>query len=189
MPAGATNLRGVLVVAPVALLVVGAFVYGVRFPAAIPGGPLGEDRGGGGVGFSADVGEPVSTGLLQLRNRSDVTAEIRRVELVGKDPGLTLVGAVVFPGHSHIGTANGFPPPMQPNRRARLFDAVGARIRPGQAVDVIIGFAASAPGKHGFERVAVRYRARGLPYRALHSLAGVVCAPESRVRSCLEDDF
>jgi hypothetical protein len=185
--AGETSSRGPLAVAVVVVLAAGVFAYGVRTPAAIPGGPL-ADEVGVSVGMPADPGRRVSTGLLRVRNPSDVTAEIRRVELVGKDPTLTFVGALVLPRiGTMIGSDRGFPPrSLSARRRASLVEVFGARIPPGQAVDVILGLAALRPGTHGFEQVAVRYRARGLTYRAVYGIRAVVCVP--RARGC-PDDF
>ena len=165
---------GLLVPAALALA---AFAYGVRTPAALPGGPFGDYGDGANlVAMPADVGEPVSLGAMPLRNRGDVPVEIRAVELVGQEPAVRFVGALVSRGPAGIGGVPGFPPEPDRHRRPRFEPAVGARPEPGEFVELVV----TEPGAHGFDDVAVRYRARGLPYGIAMGLGGRVCAPATR---------
>jgi hypothetical protein len=179
----AEGRRSAFLAIALAAVLVAAAVYAVLAPSE---GPLDAPDSGGVVGVPADVDERVSIGHPGLQNPTDADIEIRRVEVVGKDPGLELVGALVFPGHSGLGSAIGFPPPT--DRRARLVDATDATIESGQMFDVIIGVAASAPGRHTFEGFAIDYRAGVLSFREVVSSRTLLCAPERLGESCLDRD-
>jgi hypothetical protein len=173
-----------------AVLAAAALLDADETPAVVVGGPLAppEEHARVGAAGVVDVGERYSVGFMRLHNRGEEVAELERIELLGRDPQLRLVGALVLPRVWSMGTDHGFPPPfIPPRRRATFVEAVGATIAPDWAVDVWVGIATAARGRHGFRDVAVHYRSGGRRYRTVYPISAFLCAPRSWPGNCPGD--
>ncbi len=131
------------------------------------------------TGTAADVGEPLTYGLLVLKGVDSQPMELERVELARVDGGVRMVGSYVQPTSvgRGIALAYGYPPPRPgPDRHP----VAGYRLVPHATLRVLVGFEATRPGHHAFHALRLYYRARGHRYRTDYPLAARVCAPKAR---------
>jgi hypothetical protein len=162
-------------------------------PARRTGGPLAcEDCGRSATAVPVHIGEPVSMGPLFLRNETDKSIRIERVELLGVDPGLELIGllAVEPDGrHPFVGGDRGFPPPGSSGTRHAV---PGYQLAPAhskaEVVQILFGLRLTRPGRAGARRIAVDYRVGDVPYRAYFDHSMWLCTPRYR-KVCIDPSW
>jgi hypothetical protein len=171
-----------------ALAAVALFVAIIRAVVGSSGddqGPLvAEIRGHVGVGQPVDAGFSVSiSGPFVVKNTSDRTLELDRVELVGLQSGI-FRGAYVVPyphrpAHPHqpyIGAAPGYQVPPD----GRVLPRV--TVAPDTQVAIVMGFRAKQ-GRHAWARIGLLYHQGSNTYRRDVAFSGAVCAPVAKYRT------
>jgi hypothetical protein len=162
-------------------------------PARRTGGPLAcEDCGRSATAVPVHIGEPVSMGPLFLRNETDKSIRIERVELLGVDAGLELIGLLaVEPDGRHplVGGDRGFPPPGSGGFRHPVpgYELAPARTR-AAVVQILFGLRLTTPGRAGARRIAVDYRVGDVPYRAYFDHSMWLCTPRYR-KICIDPSW
>jgi hypothetical protein len=136
------------------------------------------------LGLPTDVGEAVTTGLVELINHGRRPVVLRHVALAHAS-GIRLVGALAYPRQSStpIGALSGFPVP--PGLPARLTPhggkpIAGYVVQPGdrRAVRIMLGITPTRPGKGRFRGVVVTYEADQKKHRVVYPLSFRLCAPK-----------
>ncbi len=181
--------RGFVVAAVTA--VVAAAAIGVAFVIGpwheLPPGPLGVETGvPNQISFDVDAGRSFTYGLVVLENRSERSAEVTGVELVGTIGSLELVSSSIrglrdAPDHGLIANDRSFPPSAL---GGVLRPAIGSLIEPYRAppdgVELVLELRANDPGGHGFAAVAVDYRQGNRAFRVVFPSSLRVCVgPEN----------
>jgi len=154
------------------------------------GGPLAcPDCGRSATALPVNIGKPVSMGPLPLRNEGDRDVTLERVELVGVDRALALIGMVVVEPdgrHPLVGAGPGFPP-AEPG--GTIHPVRGYVLPPAQTnanyVQILFGLRLTAPGRAGARRIAVDYRVGDVPYRAYFDHSMWLCTPRYR-KVCID---
>ena len=129
-------------------------------------------------------------GPLTLRNKGDEVATLERVELLEMDPGLELVGSLVVEPDGRgplVGSGYGFPPRDPGGATAPVR---GFRLGPASAnrdyVQILVGVRLKAQGRSGARRIAVDYRAGGVPYRAYFEHSIWLCTDRKDPERCID---
>jgi hypothetical protein len=134
-------LLGLIPVAAAAAIVGYIFVPG---SASLGSGPLGPPGNPDTACLPVSPGQADTEGLQNPTNNSGDTLVIDHVALASPQ-NITLVGAYIVPGTGLVGAWRGFPPPAGQLAKdvslARWRRAVGARVLPGQTIDVVVGLA------------------------------------------------
>ena len=192
-------LRRVIAALTVALLVgaLGLALVEVR-PGLLgrrDGGPLAcphrGECGRSATGGPVNVGASASLGPLALRNEGDETVTVERVELLGVDPGLELIGMlVVKPDGRHplVGSSRGYPPP-EPGGSTHAVR--GYQLAPAKSnadyIQILFGLRLRSPGRAGARRIAVDYSAGDVPYRAYFDHSMWLCTHRvDRTEGCID---
>ena len=131
-------------------------------------------------------------GPLLLRNETDKSIRIERVELVGVDAGLDVIGLMaVEPDGRHplVGGDRGFPPPGSGGIRhaVRGYELAPARSK-RDVVQILFGLRLEAPGRAGARRIAVDYRVGDVRYRAYFDHSMWLCTPRFR-KICIDPSW
>lgn len=160
-----------------AALVAVAVIAGAAIFAMVSsgGGSVGEGPLAGsssliGFGMPVDVGTPASiSGPYVVQNVSDRPLVLDRLDLVGREQGLTLVGAYVVRA-SDIGGVLGY-------RVPRDGHAVrGATVPPHTRIAIVLGLKVAAPGSYAFHSFTVSYHQGSHDYRNGYPVAARFCA-------------
>lgn len=186
----AIGAAGVLVAVASALVIVELHpsVLGRR-----SGGPLAcQDCGRSATALPVNIGKPVSMGPLALRNEGDADATLERVQLLGVDRGLALIGIVVVEPdgrHPLVGAGPGFPPtePGGTTHPIRGYVLPPAKTN-ANYVQILFGLRLTAPGRAGARRIAVDYRVGDVPYRAYFDHSMWLCTPRYR-KVCIDPSW
>jgi hypothetical protein len=179
----------VLCLAGIAIILVGglglAYATGIILPRE---GPLSWSSSvSSGAGGLVDPNQRFSYGLLgDITNRGDRPATVSRIEILGVTSGLHLVGAYVntpeaAPG---VGFVSGYPPAFAPAERGPVRGTV---VKPGESVDIVLGFVVTGEGRYVFRGVRLYYKVGFTNYRATYPLVMWACAPVAkyvRVSAC-----
>ena len=146
-----------------------------------------------GTGLPAEVGQPVSMGPLSLRNNGHQTVTLERVELLDVDPRLEVVGMLVVEPDGRnplVGSGYGFPPrePGGTTRHVRAYSLEPARSN-ADYVQILIGLRLKSQGRAGARRIAVEYRADGVPYRAYFDHSMWLCTDRNDPERCIDPEW
>ena len=119
-------------------------------------------------------------GPLFLRNETDKSIRIERVELLGVEPDGR---------HPFVGGDRGFPPPGSGGMRHTV---PGYQLAPAdskaEVVQILFGLRLTAPGRAGARRIAVDYRVGDVPYRAYFDHSMWLCTPRYR-KVCIDPSW
>ena len=192
-------MRRPWVVAVLVILVVGASAALIDLKPALlgrrAGGPLAcqdSDCGRSATGGPVKVGSSASFGPLALRNDGDETVTLEKVELLDVDPGLEVIEVmVVEPDGRHplVGSARGFPP-TEPG--GSTHPVTGYELAPAKSnadfVQILVGLRLLSPDRAGARRIAVDYRAGGVPYRAIFEDSMWLCSDPDDPNGCIDPD-
>jgi hypothetical protein len=123
-------------------------------------GPLGPPGNPDIACLPASPGQTDTEGLQNPTNNSHDTLVIDHVALASPQ-NITLVGAYIVPGTGIVGAWRGFPPPAGQLAKdvslARWRPAIGARVLPGETIDVVVGLAPTSHATASTAGVEVFY--------------------------------
>ena len=152
------------------------------------GGPVALD--GGIYGQSLSVGEPTAFEGVMLRNAGTKPAVLERVRVLGVTGGFEVLGVRTRPWpvspEAYASAAQGFPPTGTAPAALDGNPVVPvAKARPGSgdsenAVQLVIGARAAAPGVARARGVQIRYRVGHRRYRRSTDASMYLCAPSER---------
>jgi hypothetical protein len=124
-------------------------------------------------------------GLQVFTNSGKNTVTIDEIELV-EPRNIILTGAYVIPGQALVGSLLTFPPPVGQlpsgvDWRARE-PAPGARIRPGETADLVLGLRPATSATASTPGAEVLYHDGSTPYELRFNLAVIIKVPPA---SCI----
>ena len=131
-------------------------------------------------GFYAEVGHPFTFSDIVVRNCATEPAILERVDLVGLQSQMKLMGARAATARGPWISGDGSYPPWFPFPTQPLHGFVVPPIgRAGgdAGVGIVLGLMLEAPGIHGFRSVQIWYRVGPQDYRYVVPYAVVACAP------------
>jgi hypothetical protein len=143
-------------------------------------GPLAWTESNGNQSYGEPVvqGQPISYGLLIVKNHGSRPVILDKADLINHDDGVKAIGAyvVVVPQpNGLIGvTAGEF---RRPSYGQSL---TGVKVEPNETVQVVLGLATTKPGRHDFRAVALHYHDANGTYKNDYPLSGRFCSPVKR---------
>jgi hypothetical protein len=148
------------------------------------GGPLAcRDQGPAAPqsgGFYAKVGHPFTFSDIVVLNCATEPAILERVDLVGLQSQMKLIGARAATARQPWASGNRTYPPAFPFPTYPLHGFVVpplGRTGSDAGVGIVLGLMLADPGIHGFRSVQVSYRVGPQRYRYVIPYAVVACAP------------
>jgi hypothetical protein len=128
-------------------------------------------------GFRLKLDHAITFGLVFVKNHGSEDVVLDGVELVGKTPGLELVGVLVadITGDRHTWSSDDNFPPARPRDQHA---ARGFTLRPDamQAAQLLLGIKLTRPGQEGFRAVAVLYHVGDQRYRYTYPSGAAACS-------------
>ncbi len=167
-------LLGLIPVAAAAAILVYILIPGTA-PAG--SGPLGPPGNLATACLPASPGQADTEGLQNPTNSSHDTLVIDRVALASPQ-NITLVGAYIVPGTGLVGAWRGFPPPAGQLAKdvalTKWRPAAGARVLPGETIDVVAGLAPTSHATASTAGIEVFYHDGSTHYELVFNLRVII---------------
>jgi len=167
---------------PLGLIVLAATAvilgYLLTHPASLAAGPLGPPP----VNLvteclPANVGQADTHGMDSFTNKSHDVLVIDHVGLASAR-NMRIVGAYIVPGTGQVGEWRGFPPPAaqldKDVRWAKREPAAGARVSPGETVNVVVGLEPTGRATASAKGIELLYHDGGTQYELVSNVTVII---------------
>jgi hypothetical protein len=152
-------------------------------PIALPSGPLARDTPHHGTVIDDPVGTRFGDGLETLELTGDKPATITSVEVVGGEPSLHYLGALIAGPDRKSGAFQRVHWPPEAPRLGTIVDAEGAILQPTDSLggmgsyELILGYEITSDEYAARDSVRIEYTVEGKPYAVDIPAAMLNCPP------------